>query len=178
MATYRKSQRRTRRGVLRGAPAGGRSRRAVGGAGSRRVAAPPAGAGLAAALLIGAAALSGCALPMPVVIAGYAADGVSVGFTGKTVGDHAVSGILDRDCAVWRVIRGERICVDWQAAPQGEDAELAEGPAEGSSGEGAGRDSSRAEGPAADAPELLFARPEPAAPAATGHVVGGQAYRR
>ena len=56
--------------------------------------------------------LSGCVLPPAVVIASYAADGVSYVATGKSVTDHGISGVTGRDCAVWRVIKGRPICKD------------------------------------------------------------------
>lgn len=55
--------------------------------------------------------LSGCGLPLPLVIAGYAADAVSLVETGKTVSDHALSAVIEEDCRVWRVMKGEEICL-------------------------------------------------------------------
>ena len=46
----------------------------------------------------------------------FAADGVSYVATGKAVSDHALSAFLGRDCAVFRVVRGDPPCSD--AAPQ------------------------------------------------------------
>jgi hypothetical protein len=57
-----------------------------------------------------AALLSGCGLPPAVMIASYAADGVSYVATGKSVSDHGISAATGRDCAVWRIIKGEPIC--------------------------------------------------------------------
>src|ERR1700680_1057422 len=59
-----------------------------------------------------AALLSGCGLPPAVMIASYAADGVSYVATGKSVSDHGISKITGRDCALWRVIKGEAVCKD------------------------------------------------------------------
>jgi len=64
------------------------------------------------------ALLGGCALPPAVMIASYAADGVSYIATGKSVSDHGISEVTGRDCAVWRIIKGS-ICKD-------EPTELAE----------------------------------------------------
>src|SRR5215470_10860729 len=58
------------------------------------------------------ALLSGCALPPAVMIASYAADGVSYVATGKSVSDHGISEVTGRDCALLRVIRGRPICED------------------------------------------------------------------
>ena len=58
------------------------------------------------------AVLGGCALPPAVMIASYAADGVSYIATGKSVSDHGISAVAGRDCAVWRVIKGQPICKD------------------------------------------------------------------
>lgn len=65
-----------------------------------------------AALFAGPAVLSGCALPLPLAIAGYAADGISLAASGKTLTDHALSAAVDEDCAVWRVMTDEDICVE------------------------------------------------------------------
>jgi len=58
------------------------------------------------------ALLSGCGLPPAVMIASYAADGVSYVATGKSVSDHGISEVTGRDCAVWRIIKGDPICKD------------------------------------------------------------------
>ena len=58
------------------------------------------------------ALLSACGLPPAVMIASYAADGVSYVATGKSVSDHGISEVTGRDCAVWRVIKGQSICKD------------------------------------------------------------------
>ena len=55
--------------------------------------------------------LSGCvAVPPAVVIGGYALDGASYAATGKTMSDHAISGVADKDCSLWRVVEGTRVC--------------------------------------------------------------------
>ncbi|HKF73702.1 MAG TPA: SPOR domain-containing protein [Stellaceae bacterium] len=58
------------------------------------------------------ALLSGCGLPPAVMIASYAADGVSYVATGKSVSDHGISEVTGRDCALWRVIEGNPVCRD------------------------------------------------------------------
>jgi len=56
--------------------------------------------------------LSGCivALPPAIQLASLALDGVSYATTGKSVTDHAISGITDQDCAMARVLNGDDIC--------------------------------------------------------------------
>jgi hypothetical protein len=54
--------------------------------------------------------LSGCALPPIVGAVAYLADGVSYLGTGKSVSDHALSTVMDEDCATWRLLMGELIC--------------------------------------------------------------------
>ena len=56
--------------------------------------------------------LGGCGLPVGVQIASLLADGLSFLTTEKTLGDHGLSAIAGKDCAVWRGINGEEICRD------------------------------------------------------------------
>ena len=63
-------------------------------------------------LLAGLAVLSGCALPLPIVLAGYAADGISLVASERTLSDHALSAGAEEDCALWRVVTDEEICID------------------------------------------------------------------
>ena len=70
------------------------------------------------AVLLIAAALPGC-LPLtaPTII-GLAVDGVSYMATGKTVADHALSGLAQQDCSVGRaVFTGTDICYEEQDQP-------------------------------------------------------------
>lgn len=53
---------------------------------------------------------SGCALPVPFQIASWAASGLSYATTGKSISDHAVSAVTERDCAMHRIALGEQIC--------------------------------------------------------------------
>src|SRR4051794_12103392 len=48
-------------------------------------------------------AAAGCAVPVGVAIGGWAADGVSLAWSGKTVSDHAISGAMGEDCRMWRL---------------------------------------------------------------------------
>ena len=59
-----------------------------------------------------ACVLGGCAAPVGVAVASYAADGVLLIATDKTATDHGLSMAVGQDCAMWRVIRGRRICTE------------------------------------------------------------------
>lgn len=63
--------------------------------------------------------LSGCIVAMPPAIqfASLALDGVSYIATGKSVTDHAISGVTKKDCAMLRPLQGEDICTD-EGQPQ------------------------------------------------------------
>ncbi len=50
--------------------------------------------------------LSGCALPVAVSIASLAFDTGSYLASGKTVTDHGLSMVMDKDCALLRVVEG------------------------------------------------------------------------
>lgn len=56
--------------------------------------------------------LGACVGPVPtsVVVASYSADGASYVVTGKSASDHAISGVADEDCAMWRLLKLERPC--------------------------------------------------------------------
>lgn len=54
--------------------------------------------------------VSGCALPVSVQIASFAATGFSYMTTGKGISDHAVSAVAEQDCAIHRIALGEEIC--------------------------------------------------------------------
>lgn len=54
--------------------------------------------------------LSGCALPPAVSVASFVADGASYVITGKSTTDHAISMVVQQDCALLRVVRGRPIC--------------------------------------------------------------------
>ncbi len=57
-------------------------------------------------------ALGGCALPVPLQIASWALDGISVLTTQKSVTDHGISMIAQQDCAVWRGVTEGEMCRD------------------------------------------------------------------
>ena len=71
-----------------------------------------------AALAAVALGVSGCALPPIVTVASVAADIVSYGETGKSVTDHGISMVLQKDCALLRVFQGA-VC---SPHPPAEDA--------------------------------------------------------
>ena len=52
----------------------------------------------------------GCALPPAIQVASLIADGFSYFATGKSVTDHGISMVAEKDCAVFRVVKGEEIC--------------------------------------------------------------------
>ena len=54
--------------------------------------------------------MGGCAIPVAVSIASYAADGVLLLTTDKAGSDHLLSLGTGQDCAMWRVVRGREIC--------------------------------------------------------------------
>ena len=60
-----------------------------------------------------ALALSGCGLPPLITVASAALDGMSLVSTGKTVGGHALSAAAKKDCAMWRVVKNEDVCRDF-----------------------------------------------------------------
>lgn len=68
-----------------------------------------------ATIIVGAILLlAGCvAIPPVVSIASWAINGVSYLASGKSVSDHAISAVLDQDCATWRILKGDPICVDY-----------------------------------------------------------------
>lgn len=62
--------------------------------------------------LVAALSLSACAVPVTVAAASYAMSGFTLIDQGKTVSDIALSAALDQDCALWRIIQDQPICVD------------------------------------------------------------------
>jgi hypothetical protein len=62
-------------------------------------------------LVVGLVFLTGaCGAPLAVTGAGYAADGSLLATSNKTAGDHLVSMISKKDCALWRVFYGRPVC--------------------------------------------------------------------
>lgn len=56
------------------------------------------------------ASLNGCGVPAAVSVASYAADGASFWTTGRSVTDHGLSILLQEDCAMFRIVKGEQFC--------------------------------------------------------------------
>ena len=53
-----------------------------------------------------------CGAPVAVTAASYAADGGLMVASDKTSTDHVVSVVTKRDCAMWRIFRGRKICTE------------------------------------------------------------------
>lgn len=77
------------------------------------------------AILILPLLLAGCGMPVPVQIASLIADGFSLFATEKTITDHGISMVADRDCAVWRGVKGGDICLGGADDPYLETTVLA-----------------------------------------------------
>ena len=56
---------------------------------------------------------AGCALPVPLQVASWALDGISYVMTEKSVTDHGLSAVVQKDCAVWRGFTEGELCRDW-----------------------------------------------------------------
>ncbi len=54
--------------------------------------------------------LAGCGIPPALMVASYVAQGALVATSGKTFGGYALSAVVQQDCAMWRVLRGDNIC--------------------------------------------------------------------
>ena len=63
--------------------------------------------------------ITGCTTPAIHQIASWVADGLLYVTTGKGTSDHVISIAMQKDCAMWRVIKGMDICFD--RAPAGND---------------------------------------------------------
>ena len=61
---------------------------------------------------LGLLLLAGCALPLPVQVASWVIDGISLLATGKSMPEHGLSVVTRKDCVVLRGILGEGLCVD------------------------------------------------------------------
>ncbi len=60
--------------------------------------------------------LAGCvSIPPAITAASWIINGASYAVSGKSVSDHAISAVLEKDCATWRIIKGDPICVDYPA---------------------------------------------------------------
>jgi len=70
-----------------------------------------------AIVIVAAISLSGC-LPLsaPTIIS-LAIDGISYASTGKTIADHAISGIAERDCSFSRsILNNQTLCDETDVA--------------------------------------------------------------
>ena len=65
-----------------------------------------------AALCLTVLLLGGCAVPLPLTVASWAVDGISLMTTDKTLTDHGLSAVAGRDCALWRGLTEGDICRD------------------------------------------------------------------
>jgi len=68
--------------------------------------------------------LSGCGIPIGVSIASWAADGISLVATKKSISDHGISAVAQKDCAIWRIFKGESICRETASIQLAEAAKL------------------------------------------------------
>ena len=75
--------------------------------------------------------LSGCAIPIPLQIASWAASGISYVTTGKSMSDHAVSAVASQDCAVHRLVLGRSMCEAFVDESEGTAVAQVNAPAEG-----------------------------------------------
>lgn len=62
---------------------------------------------------LAAVSLSGC-LPPALQLVSWTATGLSYVFSGKGPSDHALSLAAEKDCATWRILKGEDICVEYK----------------------------------------------------------------
>jgi len=53
--------------------------------------------------------------PPAVTVATWAVDGATLALSGKSVSDHAISALTGKDCAMWRLLKGEPVCADYPA---------------------------------------------------------------
>ena len=58
--------------------------------------------------------LGGCAIPLGVHVAAWALDGISYVATKKSLTDHGFSIVTQQDCAMWRIMKQEEICVKYE----------------------------------------------------------------
>lgn len=66
------------------------------------------------ALSLSTLLVAGCAVPMPLQVASWALDGISYIMTKKSVTDHGISVVAQKDCAVWRGVTAGELCREWQ----------------------------------------------------------------
>lgn len=56
--------------------------------------------------------IAGCGGPPVFEMVYYGIQGVSLATSGRSVGDHAISAMMDQDCVVFRIVKGDAICHD------------------------------------------------------------------
>ncbi len=56
--------------------------------------------------------LNGCAIPLPLEIISLVGNSASYITTKKSLSDHIISQIADRDCAIWYIVKDMNICLD------------------------------------------------------------------
>ena len=61
-------------------------------------------------VVVGGLLLGGCALPVPLQIASWALDGISLLATQKSITDHGISAVAQQDCALWRGVTEGTVC--------------------------------------------------------------------
>ncbi|MCZ6609792.1 MAG: SPOR domain-containing protein [Alphaproteobacteria bacterium] len=60
--------------------------------------------------------VAACGLPPAVTVASFAIDAISLAVSEKTIADHALSQIAQKDCAIWRRLMGDQLCIDEDSA--------------------------------------------------------------
>lgn len=68
--------------------------------------------------LLAVVALTGCAAPVAVQVASFAADGVAYMTTGKGTTDHALSTVAGSDCRLSNMLKGRDVCTERKPAAQ------------------------------------------------------------
>ena len=63
--------------------------------------------------------LGGCGLPPAISVASWAIDGISYMASGKSVTDHALSEVMQQDCALFRAVQERNICSDFTIDTEG-----------------------------------------------------------
>jgi hypothetical protein len=63
-------------------------------------------------ILVSVLLLSGCAMPLPISLTLWAVDGVSYITTDRTLLDHAISAVTDKDCRILRGLQQKQFCID------------------------------------------------------------------
>ncbi len=74
--------------------------------------------------------VAACGLPPAVTVASFAIDAISLAVSEKTVADHALSQITQKDCAIWRRLMGDQLCIDEDSAVAAADGQPTAGGAD------------------------------------------------